>query len=618
MCGLAGWVSSDLAQFKKLEINITHTLDSLKFRGPDSLDYRVLEQYNVGLLHTRLSILDTRSISNQPFSSSNDDWILVFNGEVYNHTEIRQTYLRDTKFRTNSDTETLVELISKYGFEKAIALLDGMFAIAAFQFSTKLLYLARDYFGEKPLFYSNSQKNFIFGSTVESIKRISNEKFDFQLEELSSVVLHGFNISNSTVYHGIMAVEPGTILSFQFENILKKQAFKPNFRSENLSFEDLLIDSVSTRLNADVPVGCFLSGGFDSTLIAAIASKIASRKLSAFTFSTGDEFDEALTASMNAKLLGLDHHIINYDATKLLDVVNDLARVNDQPFCDSSQIPTYIVSHDASKHVKVMLGGDGADELFYGYNRYSFTNKIVSQKKFRPLMVLLSLMNNKCGEQFLHSIQGRVFSNFVRDPNFYRKLIKLYRYFSYKENDKDYLGYLCDFRAGLNILSEDYRSYLLGRSYKFNDLEDVRDYDFKVYLPGDILTKVDRATMRWGLEARSPFLNYSIFEYSNNKHVKLENIRKPKSNIRELLLRLEPKIKVPRSKQGFVAPAQKWIRNELYDWINDNLNSKKFSDLEIVNLATAKGMLRDHRLGKFDYTDVLWKVGMTSSWVNAR
>ena len=141
MCGLAGWISSDLAQSKKLEANIAHTLDSLKFRGPDSLDYRVLEQYNLGLLHTRLSILDTRSLSNQPFSSSNDDWILVFNGEVYNHTEIRQTYLRDTIFRTNSDTETLVELISKHGFEKAISLLDGMFAIAAFQFSTKLLYI---------------------------------------------------------------------------------------------------------------------------------------------------------------------------------------------------------------------------------------------------------------------------------------------------------------------------------------------------------------------------------------------------------------------------------------------------------------------------------------------
>ena len=435
---------------------------------------------------------------------------------------------------------------------------------------------------------------------------------------MSSVVLHGFNISNSTVYNGIMSVDPGSIISFQLGKVLKKQIFKPNLQSKNSSFEDLLIDSVNTRLNADVPVGCFLSGGFDSTLIAAIASKIASRKLSAFTFSTGDEFDEASTASINAKLLGLDHHIVNYDATKLLDVVNDLARVNDQPFCDSSQIPTYIVSHDASKHVKVMLGGDGADELFYGYNRYSFTNKIVLQNKFRPLMALFSLMNNKYGEKFLHSIQRSVFSNFVRDPNFYRKLIKLYRYFAYKENDKDYLGYLCDFRAGLNILTEGYRSNLLVRSYKFTDLEDVRDYDFKVYLPGDILTKVDRATMRWGLEARSPFLHYSLFEYSNKKHVKLENIRKPKSNIRELLLRLEPQIKVPRSKQGFVAPAQKWIRNELYDWINDNLNSKKFTDLEIINLEIAQGMLRDHRLGKFDYTDVLWKVGMTASWVNAR
>lgn len=618
MCGLAGWISNDLAQFKKLEGNIAHTLDSLKFRGPDSLDYRVLEQFNLGLLHTRLSILDTRSLSNQPFSSSNDDWIIVFNGEIYNHSEIRRTYLRDTLFRTNSDTETLVELISKHGFEKAISQLDGMFAIAAFQFSTKSLYLARDYFGEKPLFYSNSQKSFIFGSTVESIKRISDEKFDFQLEELSSVVLHGFNISNSTVYNGIMAVDPGSILIFQLGKVLQKQIFKPNFPSENFSFEDLLIDSVNTRLNADVPVGCFLSGGFDSTLIAAIASKVASRKLSAFTFSTGDEFDEASTASMNANLLGLDHHIVNYDATKLLDVVNDLARVNDQPFCDSSQIPTYIVSHDASKHVKVMLGGDGADELFYGYNRYSFTNKIVLQKKFRPLMALLSLMNNKYGEKLLHGIRGSVFSSFVRDPNFNRKLIKLYRYFAYKENNKDYLGYLCDFRAGLNILTEGYRSNLLGRSYKFTDLEDVRDYDFKVYLPGDILTKVDRATMRWGLEARSPFLHYSLFEYSNRENVKLENIRKPKSNIRELLLRLEPQIKVPRSKQGFVAPAQKWIRNELYDWINDNLNSKKFTDLEIINLEIAQGMLRDHRLGKFDYTDVLWKVGMTASWVNAR
>ena len=379
-----------------------------------------------------------------------------------------------------------------------------------------------------------------------------------------------------------------------------------------------MLESVNSRLNSDVPVGCFLSGGFDSTLITALASKISNKKLAAYTFSTGDEFDEASTASVNAKLLGLEHHIVKYDTRKLIDIVDDLATVNDQPFCDSSQIPTYIISHEASKNVKVMLGGDGADELFYGYNRHRFANHNALGSQLRPLIALLVLLKYQNGDKLLQKLQNSVLTKFTRDPNFFRKLIKLYRYFAFKENYKDYLGFLCDFRAGVNVLNENYRPVFFERVIKYHDIDDVRNLDFRVYLPGDILTKVDRASMRWGVEARSPFLNFSLLKYSNLEKTRMGNIKNPKNDIKELLRQVAPPVRISGVKKGFVAPARKWISHELYDWINDNLNTKKFLDHEIVNIKNVRGMLDDHRLKNYDYTDILWKVAMTASWVNSR
>jgi asparagine synthase (glutamine-hydrolysing) len=615
MCGLAGWWCANYNLKEEFKLNVNEALRSLRFRGPDNLQKMICEKNYLGLLHARLSILDIREASNQPFISHNGDWSLVFNGEIYNHIDIRKKYLSNVYFHTNSDTETLVELISKFGFDEAIPKLDGMFAIVAFQESSKILNFARDYFGEKPLFYTYKDEHIVFGSTVESINKLCPWTFEYSREELCSIISYGFNLNTNTIYDEIKILKPGCIASLELGKKLKIKNFTNNNKFDETSFSDILCKSVNSRLISDVPIGCFLSGGYDSSLIAAIVSRKFGRTMQSFTFSSGDEFDEASIAENNAKKLGLDHHIVSINANELQLIVEDMAVVNDQPFCDSSQIPTYLICREASKSLKVLIGGDGADELFFGYNRYQFVKNIGLKSGLNKALIR-SLMNIVGDSLDSSLLMKNAIGKFIsHDPNFYRKLIKLKRYFTYNENNMDYSGFLNDFRAGISLLPKDIISSIFQKNIPYDNIKDVRNFDLDFYLPGDILTKVDRASMRWGVEARSPFLNANILEYSNMPDVRNKNTLNPKIEIRSLLHEIAPDVVIPQKKQGFTAPAKKWLADELYDWAQDSTRSKSFTELNLINPEILNLMFDEHKSGKKDYTDILWKVCATASWL---
>jgi asparagine synthase (glutamine-hydrolysing) len=556
MCGILGYYNTGLS-FEKIKL----LNDLQSHRGPDFSKVKkfIFKNKNLFFAHNRLSIQDLiNKEANQPME--NDRYAIVFNGEIYNHLEIRNK-LSFKSFKTNSDTETILHSFSEFGIVKSIESFSGMFSIALFDKLNHKLYLIRDRVGIKPLYWTFNNGEFCFSS---QLKGISNHlKTKINNKSLIQFMSTGYAMNDSSYYKNINKLKPAHFLVFDGENTktfrywdLPDSSIDINFNEAVNETERLIKTSINQRLLSDLEVGCFLSGGIDSSLVCAIMQNETSRRIKTFSIGFEDKkYDESIYAKDIAKYLGTDHYEYIFTQKDLYSLLNNLDDYYDEPFGDSSSLPMMILSQITKNNVTVALSGDGGDELFLGYERYFFTNNFYKYLNKTP--------------QFLRNIMG-----LVCDASALDKLEKMSYPIKNLSVENLYSVLYTSFRPWNinNLFEQDFIHQSYGKNqislldifdYKFkgNDLMDkLSRLDFSRYLPDDILTKVDRASMAYGLEARVPLLDHNIveFAYKIPTQIKLKN--GPKSILREILFNKIPKHLIDRPKKGFSVPLKHWFR----------------------------------------------------------
>ena len=575
MCGFLGQLGS-----------LTDNLDNNYFdkeirpimshRGPDNFDFYKEETKNLFLSHWRLSIIDLSINSNQPIKSSSNRFIMIFNGEIYNYKYL-SNLLKKNKIKhfSNSDSSILINLFEIYDLDIILKKVEGMYAFVVFDQKENILYLCRDSFGEKPLYYFKNDKKIIFSSEIKGIlKLLEKNKISLSLEGIKSYVDYGYFNNNKTVFQNIFALEPGTyikIKNLNFKNLKNIKYFdhKKNIDQSNynsLSDPDTAVNKLDTILNqavektlvADVPIGLFLSGGIDSALISYYASKKISN-LKSYTVSFNDiNFDESERAKKISNYLGIRNHEIRFSSQDFLNVLNDNDNFFDQPFSDSSVIPMFFLSKIASKDVKVCLGGDGADEMFYGYeNKYKFYKRLNSIPQFIK-KILINI-----------------------DQNYPLKKGKVKTLINYIKNDMTDLPKLLNKKIYLRDFTQiDFNNDNDEQFLYDNFAKDIKEFDIKNYLNSNILYKTDFSTMKNSLELRSPYLNKKIYSFSNEYNDFLyKNFKKIN---KKLFLKKFKDFNIT-SKKGFSVPLNSFLRGEMNAWMNDLIHSRNNDTLNIFN-----------------------------------
>jgi len=606
MCGIFGFFDPNIFKKEKINEYIQKSKKLLSNRGPDYSSQLVLKEKKLVLGHTRLSIIDIADGS-QPMSI-HEEVSIVFNGEIYNYLELRKDLQKKGyEFKTNSDTEVILKLYQHHG-EAFLQHLNGMFAIGLYDWKQNSLLLARDRFGEKPLYYSMVEGGIIFGSEIKSILSYSEHGGDTDYKAFAQFLSLGYIPAPRTQYRKIKKVRPSEYLVYKNKYLHNKKYWSLNQKSINSlnleeakdEFEQIFNDSVRLRLRSDVPTGAFLSGGIDSTLINTEIKKIAGNIFTSISVSFDDPaFDESVFSKKVSESIGNNYCQVNYDEN---DALNDLKKITnylDEPFADVSILPTYAAARAAKESgLKVMLSGDGADELFGGYSqwyRYATFNKL---RKIRNVNQLARKII-----KFYGFNRGRGILSFL------------------SKNDSEIMS-----EKYLNILgffeSDYYHEALDGIEEIENRTSKYLKYDFpqnqmraslcEFYLPEQIMFKVDRASMANSIESRAPFLDYRLAEFAFTLSNKLL-FRYPhgKYLLRKYLPEYISKDIRWKSKQGFTPPISKWFRSSLKDELESALDSKELSDL--LNKSLVKDIFHSHMNGN-DHTVFLYKL---YSWSNA-
>ncbi len=582
MCSILGVVS------KRIEANeFTALNQTMRHRGPDGMG---VAQWGFGgrtlfFGHNRLSIQDLRSVAGQPME--NDRFAIVFNGEIYNHLELR-VELPDTRFKTHSDTETILELVSAFGVPDTIKRLNGMFAIGVFDKVKQVLWLVRDRVGIKPLYYACDGGEFAFASELKGIPAsFRTETSDVGLIQAVSL---GYITDRHTYYRGVQKLEPGCWLTFDGEKVEENRYWRLPDGESSHDFEEalgetqrLLQSAVKYRLLSDRKVGCFLSGGVDSSLVASLMAEAHGKAIKTFSIGFEDPaYDEGPFARQVAEHLGAEHHSFVFTSDDLVKLLDDFDTYYDEPFGDPSALPTMILSKITKDEVTVALSGDGGDELFLGYSRYFFAKtqyeklRRIPAMLRRPMGKLLALSTFDKLEKMAYPVGN------LTTENLYSVLVGAVKPWS--------LGQVFSpsfLEAALPAPSINLRSLLQVPDAPLNTLTDMSRIDFERYLPDDILTKVDRASMKYSLEARVPILDYRVVElaYGLKEEVKVE--RGPKSILKEILYRYVPRTLVDRPKRGFSVPLEAWFRRELKEALMERLEGldERFNRKQLLKMA---------------------------------
>lgn len=604
MCGIYG---TTLQYERRI---IEEKLELIKFRGPDYTGIKQFETLSGQRLtfgHVRLSILDLDSRSNQPFTY-NENISIVFNGEIYNYIELSKNHLSDIHLRTTSDTEVICAMYEKYG-PGCVDYLNGMFAYVIYDKKQNILVGARDRLGKKPLHYWHSNRGFEFASQIKSIKHGNS----FEIDTLSRkfYLLQGYIPDPYCIFKDIKKLRAGQYFVYKvdtneidirdywniFDNTCGFSAPK-SFEEAKETVKELLFDSVRMRLRSDVPVGIFLSGGIDSSLTSAIVSKINSN-ISAYTIGfENSEFDESNYAKAVAESLGIPININICHGDEQQQIFNDYINYFDEPFCDPSMIPTSLVAQKARENVTVVLGGDGGDELFFGYKKYEYIKPRLDQYK-KPfwLRKMLSPYFLKRGgrRDMIYSTQ-RDYADVFRSEGIF-----VYDFYgAEKFNRLDLASLLPDrdiFRRERGLLA-------------------YSDYDIKFFMNA-VNQKVDRATMRCSLELRNPIMDYRVAEYS--RLIPIEYMYTPdfklKSILKSILLDMVPRELFEREKRGFTPPTNDWFRDSLMDSLHDVITKSKIEEL-IPELDADKYMkLRDNFVsGRNLDARIFWSIYTYINW----
>ncbi len=601
MCGIVGFNWKDEKLIKKL----THLLDH---RGPDKQDFYIDDSLCLG--HTRLSILDLSDKGSQPMSASSGEYSIIFNGEVFNFQEIKNDLQRKGyKFNSRTDTEVLLYGYIEYGY-KILQKIDGQFAFCIYDKKREKLLLARDRLGINPLYYFFDGQKFVFGSELKVILE-SGVKKEIDEFALNYYFLYGYTPRRESIIKNAKKLEPASYISFDIKNNeLSEQVKCWDIRltkeiKDEQKAKDLILrefeSSVKERMVADVPVGAFLSGGMDSSAVVALMSRYT-ENLNTFSVKFDyNDYDESEYADIVSKKFNTKHHVIEFGAKDIRDLVNDLVYHYDEPFADPSMIPTYLVSKVASDYVTVSLSGDGGDELFGGYNSYKHY-KILNIQKYYPkflnslglkLMKVFNWNNGKI-KKFLEL--GKLDNNL--------KFAKLMSYLNKEEFKK--------------ITNEDPEKYYKKYATIFkkdNYINEAINIDLHNYLSEDILTKVDRSSLAHGLESRPPMLDHKMVELAAKLHPNLKMKKKEGKYIfKKALEEILPKEILHRKKQGFGVPLKYYLRNELKDMVNDyvlNYSKHDFVGNEIKEELKKK--LEQKERNK-DYSRIVWSILIFNLW----
>ena len=620
MCGIAGFIEREKDTPKvEREILLDRMCKVITHRGPDEQGATVEGRAALGM--RRLSIIDLKC-GQQPIRSNDGNLIIIFNGEIYNYRELKaELESLGHRFKTNSDTETILYAYKEFGAD-CLAKLRGMFAFAIWNKHDESLFIARDRVGKKPLFYALTEKgNFVFGSELKVLLTHGEVKKEIDFVALDSYLTFGYVPEEFCIFKNVQKLAPGNYLIFKDGKIETRSFWdfkyeKPiEVKSENEYVEtlrELIKDAVKVRLVSEVPLGAFLSGGVDSSAIVGMMSQLSGKPVK--TFSIGfreDSFNELKYARIAAEHFQTEHHefIVTPD---LVETIDELVWHFDEPFADPSSLPTFMVSKMARDYVTVVLSGDGGDELFAGYTRYVTDKKrgglgklpfALRKNLLKPLSE--ALPRGATGKNYLYNSSLGAIERYIDSVSHFNRLGKNALYTS------DFLANLNgDFGRGEKLFEQIARKISTG-----NPTDNLLYLDSKTYLPGDILTKVDRMSMATSLEARVPLLDHKLIEFVMQipTHLKLKGLE-TKYIFRQAVRGIVPDAILDRPKQGFGVPINEWINSQLRTRIRETLSDKQTVERGLFRAEYIKTLFDEHEKKRRDHSYALWILFVLELW----
>jgi asparagine synthase (glutamine-hydrolysing) len=637
MCGIAGFVGSPRTAGDSVD-NIAQLMAaSVGHRGPDNQGIWLDANAGTALVHRRLSIIDLSSAGHQPMMSADERFIITYNGEVYSRQSIAaELVARGHKFRSHSDTEVILESFAQNGIEATLKRMIGMFAIALWDRRDRTLTLIRDRLGVKPLHWAKFGELFLFGSELKALRAHPGWTPRIDRNAVADFMRYSYIPAPHTIYQGVHKLQPGTMLTLSWQSepritrfwdarALARDGIRNPLAGDDTELteqlETLLKDAVSRHMIADVPLGAFLSGGIDSSTVVALMQSARSGNVK--TFSIGFDtpgFNEAPYAAAVARHLETEHTEIIVTSREALDVIPRLPEWYDEPFGDSSQIPTYLVSAMARQHVTVALSGDGGDELFAGYSHYQVTQKLWGIMSLMPralrkgVAAALAAVPPDRWTTLLSTLPSRLLMPRIGD-----KLHTVATILKLDSADALYQRLVshCEPARIMSRADEPWRTdYDKSLAKELPELlERMQLLDLVTYLPDDILTKVDRASMAVALEVRVPLLDHRVVEFSWRlpRAAKVRN-KTSKWLLRQILYRHVPAALVKRPKSGFDLPLGEWLRGPLRDWAEGMLNERRMREAGFLNHSTVGRIWKEHLEGTRNWQDLLWNVLMLESW----
>ena len=657
MCGFAGFISAGsnttAADWQDV---LTRMGEAIIHRGPDDSGIWTDTDAGIGLVHRRLSIVDLSPAGHQPMVSESGRYVIAFNGEIYNHLELRSRLdaassrsdlpsekAGNTGWRGRSDTETFLAGVEAWGMEATLKSCVGMFAMALWDREKRLLFLARDRMGEKPLYYGRQNGVLLFGSDLNALK--VHQAFEGQVdrEALTLQLRYSFIPAPYSIYKGIRKLPPGMWLTlspgeeapppapyWSFCDTVKRALASPFAGSDDeavSALEEKLRESVALQMIADVPLGAFLSGGIDSSLIVALMQAQSSLPVRTFTIGFFEkEYDEAQQAKAVSRHLGTDHTELYVSESDILALIPKLSTIYSEPFSDSSQVPTFLVSEMTRRHVTVSLSGDAGDELFGGYSRYSMAERawgylsrvprflrtglgaaiqavpVNAWNGISPAISWMLPTTKRAGIVGDRLHKGAALLRSSGKEAFYRE-----SFFAHWKAEE-----LAAVREPPTSFTRDWPAL---RSYT----EQMMAVDTVGYLPDDILVKVDRAAMAVSLETRVPLLDHRLVEFSWRLPLRLK-VREGKSKwiLRQVLYKYVPQDLVERPKMGFGIPIGAWLRGPLRDWVEELLDQRKLREQGFLNPSVIRRKWAEHLSGQRNWQYHLWDVLMFQAWLAER
>lgn len=652
MCGLVG-IFGSLPE-GRIHSAISDMTEALIHRGPDDMGVWVNKQDGVALGHRRLSILDLSDAGHQPMVSPSGRFVFVYNGEIYNHLELRKELERAGSapdWRGHSDTETLLAAFEAWGVEATLEKCVGMFAFALYDSVTHSLVLARDRLGEKPLYYGWVNDSLVFGSELKALRAFPGFANSINRQALSLFMRYAYVPCPWSIYENVWKLPPACLVRFSASELRASAGSQGNVRrywslrtvaerglecpfsgsraDAAQELERLLQQSVANQMLADVPLGAFLSGGIDSSTIVALTQAQSGRPAQTFTIGFHEEgYNEAEHAHRVASHLGTEHTELYITPAEARAVIPKLPNIYDEPFADSSQIPTFLVARLAKRHVTVALSGDGGDELFGGYNRYFIAARIWQRLRRMP-----SLMRNVAA-YMIRSLSPRVWDGVfglvgpllpdelaVRLPG--DKLHKLAGMME-KCGEKEIYHYLVSFWHGDAIVkcAEEPTTIMTDSDpwLSSQDLEQQMMYlDTLTYLPDDILAKVDRAAMSVSLETRLPMLDHRLVEFAWSLPLAMKVQQgQGKLLLRQVLYHYVPKELIERPKMGFGIPLDQWLRGPLRQWADSLIEDERLKRDGLLDPVPIRRKWEEHLSGRRNWQYHLWNVLMFQAWLQDR